>query len=435
MTTAIDALSVRRLASGGLQMALVDTSDTDALRNWFNAESRGFHEGQASPEKIAVILPYLVERRTTGVFDESGVIPTSPVATISSWPMNFTLPGDCSIPAWSISSVTVSPTHRRRGIARSMLEAELRTAHSLGYAVAILTVTEATIYARYGFGPTVMAADWTINTERARWIGPVPLGRVQFTTAEDLLLDGHELVKQAVLDTPGEVEFSGLLWERVLVREGDPESARQRRIVRYDDADGDLTGFAVYRVKENDTDFTRHTLELEYLVTTTDDAYAGLWSYLLEVDLVSTILAPLRSVNETMAWQISDYRAARQSSVRDHLWSRLLDVPAALSARQYSAPGRFVLDVSDGLGFADGLFLVSIDGNGSAAVELLETEAPDDAFALALEVAELSSLYLGAVSALTLVRAGRVTELRPGSAAAFDTAFRPNVTPWMSIGF
>jgi hypothetical protein len=39
------------------------------------------------------------------------------------------------------------------------------------------------------------------------------------------------------------------------------------------------------------------------------------------------------------------------------------------------------------------------------------------------------------VSAATLVRAGRVTELRPGSADALDGSFRSPVTPWLSIWF
>ena len=56
---------------------------------------------------------------------------------------------------WAISMVTVAATHRRRGIARGLLEGELRAAASAGVPMAGLTVTEATIYGRYGFGPAV----------------------------------------------------------------------------------------------------------------------------------------------------------------------------------------------------------------------------------------------------------------------------------------
>jgi hypothetical protein len=50
-------------------------------------------------------------------------------------------------------------------------------------------------------------------------------------------------------------------------------------------------------------------------------------------------------------------------------------------------------------------------------------------------VNELSALYLGGVSARTLLRAGRITELRPGSADAVDRSFRSPVAPWLSIWF
>jgi len=134
-------------------------------------------------------------------------------------------------------------------------------------------------------------------------------------------------------------------------------------------------------------------------------------------------------------WQLSDQRAVRRDGVREHLWTRILDVPVALSARRYSAPGVFVLDVSDDLGFADGLFLLTVAADGGASVELLEGEAPDDAAAIALTVNDLGALYLGGVSPITLARAGRITELRPGSAVSLEASFRSPVTPWLSIWF
>jgi hypothetical protein len=65
---------------------------------------------------------------------------------------------------------------------------------------------------------------------------------------------------------------------------------------------------------------------------------------------------------------------------------------------------------------------------------------PDDTDAaptasVALRVNELSALYLGGVSAVTLARAGRITERTPGSAAALDASFRGTVAPWLSIWF
>ena len=431
----IDALSAERLAAQGLDFALVDTADRAALATWLQAENRGFHGGRMPQEKLDRQVPRIAHRRTTGVWDPDAVDAASPVATVSTWVMDLTLPGETSIPAWAVSAVTVSPTHRRRGIARALLEAELRTAVSVEVPVAILTVTEATIYGRYGFGASVMSADWTIDTKRARWIGPEASGSLGFVEPASLLTEGYDLVQRVRLRTPGQVEFADLLWERLLGFDGDPETAKSLRVVRYDDDDGELQGFATYRVVEVGDDFTKHRLDLGFLVSATDEAYSALWRFLLEMDLVSSISAPLRTIDEPLLWQLSDQRAVHRAGVREHLWARILDVPVALAARRYSAPGIFVLDVSDDLGFADGLFLLTVATDGSARVEPLHGEAPDAAAAVALTVDDLGSLYLGGVSPITLARAGRITELRPGSAAALEASFRSPVTPWLSIWF
>ena len=432
----IDAESAERLAANGLRFGLVDTNDPEAFGAWLHADARGFHGAGPSEDSVETQVRGLAYRRTTGVWDDSSAEAASPVSTVSSWPTQLTVPGQTSVTAWAISSVTVSPTHRRRGIARAMIEAELRTAQQFGAPLAMLTVSEATIYGRYGFAPSVLAADWTIDTRRARWTGPAASGRVQFITPEQLRVDGPALIERGRLNAPGDIERWSHQWEHLLGLVGDDKDrAKNLRVVRYDDSARIAQGFAIYRVTETVGDFSAHILDLHYLVAATDDAYAGLWRYLIEMDLVASITAPLRSADEAFTWQLSDFRAARKTWERDHLWTRILDVKAALETRRYGAPGNIVLEVDDPLGFADGRFLLTIEPDGLASVVPLPGTAPDDAAVVALTVNELSALYLGGVSAVSLVRAGRITELREGSAVAIDRAFRSTVTPWLSIWF
>ncbi|HEY5319404.1 MAG TPA: sterol carrier protein domain-containing protein, partial [Galbitalea sp.] len=113
-----------------------------------------------------------------------------------------------------------------------------------------------------------------------------------------------------------------------------------------------------------------------------------------------------------------------------HLWTRILDVKAALEARRYSAPGHLVLEVADPLGFAAGRFLLRIADDGAAAVT--PSEEPAD---LTMNVNELSAIYLGGISVVTLAQAGRIVELTPGAAIAAEASFRSAVTPWLSIWF
>ncbi len=432
----IDAESSVKLEAGGLRLGLVDTADRAAFAAWIQADSRGFHAGQAAEKQIDEQVQSIGYRRTTGVWDDSALDVVTPVATVSSWPTALSVPGETSVPAWAISSVTVAPTHQRRGIARGLIEAELRTAHSQNIPLAILTVSEATIYSRFGFAPTAMATDLEIDTRRAAWTGPTASGRVHFISLEQLQNVGRTVTERARRGVPGEIELDDYLWGRLVgVLGDDKDESKNLRAVIYHDLAGVPQGFALYRLTPDATDFASHTAMVEHLCTVTDDAYAGLWRYLLELPLVSTVTASLRSVDEPLGWQISNPRAVRTVRHRDHLWARILDVAAALEARRYSAPGRIALDISDPLGFATGRFLMTIDAAGRATVLPLVGEAPDEAASLALTVNELGALYLGGVSVRTLVRAGRVVALRAGSADAADAAFHSPVTPWLSSWF
>lgn len=435
--TPIDAAAAERLSERGLHLGLVDTSDTVAFTAWLQADARGFYGPKTAQREIDEQLNGTAYRRTTGVWDETAADAATPVATVSSWPTPLTVPGGGTVSSWAISSVTVAPTHRRRGIARALLESELRTAASLRIPLAVLTVSESTIYGRYGFAPAAMAAELTIDTRRARFTGPEASGRLHFVSLEQLREQGREVMERVRLQVPGEIQLDDHLWDRLVGTAGDPKKeSPQRRVVRYDDADGIAQGFVVYRVTEGEPDFTQHTVVVEYLLAATDEAYAALWRYLLEMDLVSTVSAPLRSVDEPLLWQVSDVRAVRRVPT-DHLWARILDVPAALSARSYGAPGRIALDVSDPLGLAAGRFLLEIDAHGVAEVTPLAGDAdlPADAAGLALTVNELAALYLGGTSAHTLLRAGRLTEFTSGAADAVAASFRSAAAPWLSTWF
>jgi predicted acetyltransferase len=432
----IDADSFGKLEANGLRLGLVDTADRDSFTAWLQADARGFHSGTVAERQVDEQFRTIGFRRTTGVWDDSALDSVTPVATVSSWTTPLTLPGETTVPAWAISSVTVAPTHQRRGIARGLIEAELRTAHSQGIPLAVLTVSEATIYSRFGFAPTVMAADLEIDTRRASWTGPTASGRVDFATLEQLGDVGRTVAERSRPSVPGEIELDDFLWGRLVgLLDDEKGESKKLRAVIYRDPAGVPQGYALYRLAESATDFSSHTAVVEHLCTVTDDAYAGLWRYLLELPLVSTVKASLRSVDEPLVWQVTDARAVRTTRQRDHLWARILDIPAALEARRYSAPGRIALDIADPLGFANGRFLMAIDAAGQATVLPLVGEVPDDAASLALTVNELGALYLGGVSARTLVRAGRITELQPGSADAADASFHSPVTPWLSSWF
>jgi predicted acetyltransferase len=428
----IDPTAAASLASNGLRFDVVDATDTDTGRLWVNAVTRGFHGPRTEGTDLEARVEGLLSRRAVGVWDDAGADAATPVATSSAWPTDLTVPGRKTVKAWAISTVTVAPTHRRRGIARNILESELRTAAALGIPVAILTVSEATIYARFGFAPATFIAKWTVKSKRATWTGPVPSGRVQLVAGETIRdAGGLDVVERAALDSPGQIRLTPMLWKRLFGTPGETEAAKDRRAVRYDDEHGALQGFAVYHVTETPD---KAELEVDYLSSATADAYAALWRYLFDVDLIDEVTAGVRPIDEAFSWQISDWRAAVKSGEQELLWTRILDVKASLEARTYGAAGSCVFEVSDALGFAEGWWRLDVGADGRGEVTAVDRVREDEA-SVALSINELSAIYLGGVSAVQLVAAGRITEMTPGAATAIDAAFRSPVTPWLSTWF
>ncbi|HWI31311.1 MAG TPA: GNAT family N-acetyltransferase [Microbacterium sp.] len=422
-----DRDSIDAVAANGLEYRVIDTGDAEVFDPYLQAEMRGFLGPEQSVERLGALRDGLAFRRFTGVYDPAALEPRQPVGTVNSWITEVALPGG-GIPLWAISGVTVSGTHRRKGIARAMLEGELRTAAAAGVALAGLTVSEATIYGRFGFSPATFGDDWTIDTRRARWIGPRPDGRLDFIArdrARDELAELHERVRAT---RPGEIAVWPGFWSRLTGTAPGIEGAEKIRAVRYADPAGITRGIALYRLSDEGPDFTKHELSLLYVLTETPDAYAAIWRFVLEHDLVSVVKAHLLSVDEPVRWMIADQRGATVES-SEHHWLRVLDVPAVLAARTYSAPGVYTLRVIDPLGFADGVWRLTIDDTGAGEVVATDAEPR-----VTMTVNALSSLVLGGVRAASLHAAGLV-DGDPDVLTHLDRSFASARTPYLGLWY
>lgn len=400
-----DPASADRLAARGLELRRVRGDDPLDFDAWWEAVARGFQESERTAVQRDANRERLGQRRLVGVFDADAPDPRGPVGTVASWAGRLSVPGG-EVPSCAISDVTVAPTHRRRGIARALLEGELRTAAASGLPVASLTVSESPLYGRYGFGAAADAASLTIDVKRAAWNGPVPPGRVDFVSRERWRQLAPEVFERVRIERPGEFEMPDGHWDRFAGTRPDAEKAESTRAVQYADAEGSVRGLALYSVTADPDDWTRSTVDIAHLLADGDDAYAALWRFFVELDLVARVRAVEQSVDEPVLWMVSDRRAAAVS-LRDHHYLRVLDVPRALQARRYAAPGVLALEVDDPLGLAAGSFVLSVDAAGAGTVER-GGDVPTEAVRLRLGISELSALYLGGVSVATLAAAGRV---------------------------
>ncbi|MFT4305601.1 MAG: GNAT family N-acetyltransferase [Microbacterium sp.] len=410
---AADAASAARLAEAGLELRRM-ANEGPELVAWHGAQARGFLETERTAAQDAVAAQTWRGRRLIGVLDRTGSQPDWPVGTVSSWVAALSLPGGAA-PAWAISSVTVAATHRRRGIARALLEGELRTAAAVGVPIASLTVTESPLYGRYGFAPAVSVATVSIDVKRAGWAGPVAPGRVDFVTREQWRREAPALGARVFAQRPGELAASDGYWDHVAGTAADADRPERIRAVCYRDDAGRVQGLLAYTVTENTSDFTRSRVDVRALIAAGDAASAALWRFLVELDLVQTVVATEQSIDDPVLWMISDRRAATVT-LHDHHYVRILDVAAALQARRYRRPGRLLLQITDTLGIAGGAFVLTVDDDGSASVTPASARATAPV-TLTADIAALSALLLGQVSARTLAAAGRLNATDAGAVA------------------
>ncbi|MGZ6269381.1 MAG: GNAT family N-acetyltransferase, partial [Candidatus Limnocylindrales bacterium] len=331
---------------------------------------------------------YYDMERVLGAFDGSRA-----VGTFRSFATQLTVPGGQTIAADAVTNVTVAPTHRRQGAMRGMMTADLDAARQRGEPVAILMASEGTIYGRFGFAPATEHTAIEIDSRAVRFIRPeleagATVEPVEAPTLREL---APAIFDRTRLADVGSIERSGLRWDLFLgiyvPPAGKPWQGWQF-LCR--DAAGEPQGYLRYHVEEKwECRVPRNVLIVDELVAATPAVYARLWRLACEMDLVTTVKADDRRVDELLPWLLIEERAVRQTCRSDHLWLRILDPAAALSARRYLAPGRLVLEVADENRYAAGRFV--LDGGPDGADCRATDRTPD----LRLGTEALAAAYLG----------------------------------------
>jgi predicted acetyltransferase len=190
-----------------------------------------------------------------------------------------------------------------------------------------------------------------------------------------------------------------------------------------------IDGYAVYQVKHDWHIERRNELAVEDVQALTAQAYAELWRYLFDVDLMDRITAWNRPSDEPLLHRLQEPDRLRLR-LGDGLWVRLVDLPAALRARRYAVPGSIAFRVEDGFcPWNEGTYRLE---GGPDGAECRPTGAEPE---LALSAAELGACYLGGMGFRALARAGRVRELRPGALERADAMFAWDPAPWCSFMF
>jgi predicted acetyltransferase len=363
--------------------------------------------------------------RTWGAFDGEHV-----VGTLRSFATPFTVPGPTEVEVAALTNVTVAPTHRRRGLLTEMITSELRASAEREEAVGILIASEYPIYGRFGYGAAIEAAAYSVDLAPTRFAGPGS-GSVELVDLVTLRREAPGLYERFRARQPGSIGRDARWWDRVLHQVEVPGDKRPEGYqALYRSSAGALEGYVRYRATQS-SDHMRLTGEVtvDELVATTPGAYERLWRYCCEIDLVATLRAGDRTVDEPLGWLLEDARTLRQTGRYDFVWVRVLNVAGALAARRYAVDGHLVIDVSDDLGFAQGRY--ALDGGPSGATCTRTDETAD----LSMSVDAVGSLYAGGVSAHVLRDIGRIDEHRAGGVDRASVMFQTSTAPWCSTWF
>jgi predicted acetyltransferase len=407
-----------------------DEADYAQGTAWLSGVGIGFYEEPRKDDFVDKIMAmYLVDNREmTGVYQADGVAAHSlaadvPVATFATLRKDLNIGYGRQLEAQLVTAVTVRGTHRRQGLLRRMMTEDLAAAKADGVALAALTASEASIYGRFGYGVATFERSIKVDTGPRFRLRHAPAGSVEIADRKVLLELAPKVFGQVHASMPGSIsrqEAYRLRSAGMLGRDGSEDEAI--RCALHYDAAGTVDGYVSYKFAGWDA--KPYTMEVVDLVAANDAAYLELWQFLGSIDLVDRISWQDAPVDDPLTWALDDPRCVEASDHRDMLWLRVLDPARVLGARRYSADGTVVLAVRDSLGFSAGTFALTVCG-GEATVRPAPEAEPD----LSLDVADLGSIYLGAVCPVTLKAAGRITEHTAGAALTARLMFAVERSP------
>ena len=397
-----------------------------------------FNGGPASPARWARALRQFEPERSLAAIDDTLPAGETIVGTAGAYSLRMTVPG-ATLPVAGVSAVSVLPSHRRRGVLRSLMLRQLADLAARGdEPIAVLWASETPIYARYGYGRASSNAYFRFERGDGAMAATAPADPALTLRLAEPPEVTAELAKVYETVRPGQPGFFARTddwWGRVLHDEPDERHGfSPLRCLLAEDGSG-TRGYALYATADRwdeATGLPDSQLVVREVMAASPAAGAALWHSLLTRDLVTSVTAELRSAEDPVLYQLLDQRRARVQ-VNDGVWVRIIDLPAALTSRAYCCPVDVVLEVTDELLTGNaGRWRLRADGTGAAGaaganVSCERTDQPAD---LALDIRELGAAYLGGTRLGTLAAAGLATELRPGALVGLSAAMTWDPAPW-----
>ncbi len=344
-----------------------------------------------------------------------------PVGFAGAYAFDLSIPGG-ELPCAGVTWVGVLPTHRRRGILRDFMRQQLADVQSWGEPIAALWASEAAIYGRFGYGTAAPGIVAKSDPRRFALKDGQPSNvTVRLTDADEAYRLFPSVYDRVRAGRAGMLSRSETWWKEL--RLADPKEWRRgasQKFYAVAEMDGTAEGYTTYRVKDEwEEGFSKSEVRVVEAIAATTAAEQELWRFLHSIDLTVKVDVFSLDPASSLVLGVRDPRALGLR-LADALWLRLVDLDAALKARSYKPGESLVLEVTDELcPWNAGRYRVGDDAGRT-----------EDTADLALDVADLASVYLGAFDFHRLVHAGRAQERREGAAEAATLLFRTDLPPY-----
>lgn len=350
-----------------------------------------------------------------------GVFGPDLIGTARSFDSEMVVPGGKRLPLAAVTGVGVRAGRTRRGVLSALQAAQLADFAERGVALALLYASEGTIYGRYGYGIATLAKKVVVDKRRAELRADVPAGgEVTVLGVDEAAPKWPELYATTAMGRIAAMTRSEVYWPGYEAQVRRRAKLLQTAVHRGPEG---IDGYLTYHVESGDDRAKLEVLAFHYA---NPAAFAGLWRFMLSVDLVDKIVLAMRPLDEPHELLFADPRTAKTESTGDEGWLRLVDVPAALAARTCGPAEPVVIEVSDrSLPANDGRYLVGPDGASRTDAEP----------ALRLSADTLSMLYFGTWRASALAGTGRIEVLDPAAPEAADVLFGTRESVWCGTFF
>jgi predicted acetyltransferase len=348
------------------------------------------------------------------------------VGTSLYYRLRLTVPGGASLDAAWLAMIAVAATHQGRKIWQRISIQGFGILQDRGYPILCGVPTQPAVYEILGAGVASYSRKYNIEPRFTDLRVKPSRNRAREVGASEAGPHLPPIYDRWCAITPGALSRDSAWWADFLEdRPTQRDNGSALNFIIHPD------GFLAYRVIGASPHAFRRpfgTVVVEDFCPVTDEAHTELLATLLGMKMFDNIVIEV-PVDDPLLLKLKDQLAAQTTGVCDFLWMRIMDVPEALGAREYSADGDVVLEVTDPLTVAGGRFLLQIrDGVGKCTPH----DGPPD---IKIGLNELSTIYMGANRASELHRADRITELHSGALRNLDAAFSTERTPYCGTLF